>query len=338
MSYEYGLLKKELEDYAKGLSGRGVPEGKTSPVDIVILEWTGMLLLIPDIKKFFPEAKIVCMEEDVFFQRLGRQYRAEKNLFKKRYFYDIYRTGKNLELSGLSKCDKIVVYSTKDRELLEKGGIESEKIYVTAPYYDNYGIQDEAGEAKEDAKPESESTIKSESEAAHFEHPFIMFYGAMFRPENIDCAKRIIEGIMPALSKTDIELEIVGKTNDDSLKKYENDKIHIRGFVEDVGTYFKNCLCFAAPLSQGAGIKIKTLEALSAGTTVLTNEIGMEGIPASAGRDYYHCRSVNDFTNTIIGLYMGSKKPTGESATRFMEETYNLDRNASEFAVMIEAL
>ena len=185
---------------------------------------------------------------------------------------------------------------------------------------------------KTEVKSETENEVMSNP------HPFIMFYGAMFRPENIDCARRLIEGIMPALKNTDIELEIVGKTNDDSLKKYESDKIHIRGFVEDVGTYFKRCLCFAAPLAQGAGIKIKTLEALSAGTTVLTNEIGMEGIPASAGKDYYHCRSVSDYTNTIIGLYMGSKKPTGENAARFMEETYNLDRNASEFAEMIEDL
>ncbi len=328
MSYEYQLLRSMIKEYAESLSESDskAPSESTSAsagVDIVVLEWTGMLLLLPEIKKHFPDARVVCMEEDVFFQRLGRQYKAEKNLIKKRYYYDIYRTGKKIELSGLSKCDKIIVYSTKDRDLLMKSQIDAGKIYVTAPYYDNY-------------RPDSNETDRNENSTDS--RTFIMFYGAMFRPENIECAKRIIDGIMPALKNTDIELEIIGKTNDATLQKYESDRIHIRGYVDDPGYYLRNCLCFVAPLGKGAGIKIKTLEALSAGATVLTNEIGIEGIPAKSGVDYYYCVSVSDYINKIIGLYMGSIKPTGDNSMRFIDETYDLEKNTDSFIELLNDL
>ena len=325
MSYEYRLLKEMIREYAKTSADEtdnaDNPEilnektEKIKKVDIVILEWTGMLLLIPEIRKYFPDAKIVIMEEDVFFQRLGRQYRSQKNLFKKRYLYDIYRTGKEAELSGLKECDMVVVYSHKDRELLEKAGVSADKLFVTAPYYDDYSI--------ESGVPETASSKKSA--------PYIVFFGAMFRPENIDCAKRIIEGIMPLIENTDIELEIIGKTNDDSLNKYENEKIHIRGFVEDAGPYLRNSLAFVAPLGMGAGIKIKTLEALAAGTTVLTNDIGIEGIPARNGEEYYHCNTAKEYATKIIGLYYGSVRPLGKTAAEFMEKTYNLEKNGEGF-------
>ena len=52
----------------------------------------------------------------------------------------------------------------------------------------------------------------------------------------------------------------------------------------------------------GAGIKIKVVEALSAGIPVLTNEIGIEGINAKAGKDYFYCSEAKDYIETIEKL------------------------------------
>ena len=41
---------------------------------------------------------------------------------------------------------------------------------------------------------------------------------------------------------------------------------------------FRSCHAFAAPLTEGGGIKIKVLEALARGVPVVTTAVGAEGI------------------------------------------------------------
>ena len=70
---------------------------------------------------------------------------------------------------------------------------------------------------------------------------------------------------------------------------FKPDVITVTGFVKEISKYFEQSLCLVAPLVLGAGIKIKVLEAMSAGLPVLTNQIGIEGIPAQNGIHYYYC-------------------------------------------------
>ena len=52
----------------------------------------------------------------------------------------------------------------------------------------------------------------------------------------------------------------------------------------------------------GAGIKVKILEAMSAGLPILTNDIGIEGIPAKTNKEYLHCETPEDYAGGIEKL------------------------------------
>ena len=95
---------------------------------------------------------------------------------------------------------------------------------------------------------------------------------------------------------------IIGGNPHQSLFKYESERIHITGFVDSIDFYFSNCIALVVPLLLGAGIKVKVLEAMSAGVLVLTNDIGIEGIPAKDGEHYFHCESATDYKNLLNKL------------------------------------
>lgn len=55
----------------------------------------------------------------------------------------------------------------------------------------------------------------------------------------------------------------------------------------------------------GAGAKIKVLESLSAGIPVLTNAVGIEGIQAKDGEEFFHCVTEEDYEKCIRRILDG---------------------------------
>lgn len=130
----------------------------------------------------------------------------------------------------------------------------------------------------------------------------ILFFGAMNREENYLSAIWFIENVMKKLEDTDTRFIVLGNNPPDCLKKYESERVHIVGFVENVEPYFERSVCFVAPLVLGAGIKVKVIEALSTGIPVLTNDIGIEGIHAIDGKEYLHCSDPDEYAFAIRKL------------------------------------
>lgn len=292
LSYQYGQLKKMVKEYAK-----------SDTPDVVIMQWTGAAFLLPLVKEIFPEAYTIIIEEDVAFlgyERIYKNATSKSRLINK----DVYEKLKKSELQLLRDCDLVVVNNEKDSVLIQENRIEREKIYVAAPFYEDY------------------SSVSREQII-----PKIIFYGVMSRDENHQAAMWVIENIMPRLEDTDITFEIIGSNPREELKRYANDRIRVRGYVKDVRCDFAEALCMVVPLHLGAGIKVKVLEGMSAGVPVLTNSIGIEGIPAVADKEYYYCESVEEYVTIIRRLYESViERSRVSAATReFMLHAYNIN-------------
>lgn len=303
LTYQYRKLEHMVKMYAK----------KATP-DIVIMQWTGAAFLLPVVKKLFPKAYTVIIEEDVSFLGYERRYKEEKNAYKKEKYKEVYERLKQRELSLVQNCHLVVVNNDKDRNILEQNGINGKKIFTVSPYYEDY----------------------SDVVRQHIQ-PKIIFYGAMSREENHKAAMWLIENVMPQLADTEISLEIIGSSPNKELRQRENDKITVTGYVEQMGEYFAKCLCMAVPLQLGAGIKVKILEGLSAGVPVLTNAIGIEGIPAKAGEEFYYCETPKEYVTMIKRLYNSSeeRKRVSIAAKQFMSDTYNINKRLDELMMRL---
>lgn len=261
------ILKKLIEEYYRN----------SKEPDIVIMQWTQIALMIDILKRYFPHSKYVAIEVDVAFQGYERKYRAARGIYRL-YRMIKFINLKKSEINSLHKADLIVTLNQKDKNILIDNGILKTKIYVSCLYHGFY--------------------MNSKYEPVTTD---LLFYGAMDRRENHESILWFIKNVWP-LIETRFRLIIIGSKPRQELYEYADDRIIIKGFVNDVQPYFEHCLCLISPLLLGAGIKTKILEALSAGMPVITNDIGAEGIGLTDHVNYLHCDTVNDYIAAIKEL------------------------------------
>ena len=277
--------------------------------DIIQLEYTHIIFLAEQIKTIYPNAMIVASEHDVTFLRLEREmiYTTEKK--KKKVVQNRYSICKKVELDILRRCNLIVTHNIKDAKLLVENGLSKKYIYSIVPHYMHL-------------EPISYCQTSNK----------VFFFGAMGRRENYLSAIWFIENVLPQLDN--ITFYVVGGNPPNQLKQYESDKVIITGFVDQVDKYFKDSLCMVAPLVLGAGIKVKILEAMSAGVVTLTNDIGIEGIPAKDGIEYIFCKEPSDYVDAIKQLQTGKilGKDISDGARSFTQKEFNLEDSIKRYA------
>lgn len=306
LNYERHCLKKMIRQYAT----------KHAAPDMIILQWTQIILLMPYIRKWYPTVPIVAIEEDVLFLNFYRRIGLSQDRLHRQIAQYQYNNMKTKELQALQAAQLVVTNNPKDGRLLLENQIDKNRLFVSSVYFENYGQIVRKPKAKE-----------------------LLFYGAMHREENHRSVMWLIEEVMPLLPK-EYHLTVVGARPYRELLDAQNERITVTGFVEQVTPYFEECLCLVAPLVLGAGIKVKVLEAMSAAIPVLTNEIGIEGIGAEDGKEYYHCVSAKDYAKCIVELGENPQLVTsmGKAAKQYVREHFDLERKYQELLVRMQQL
>lgn len=313
--YPYGnVLTKEIYEQIE-LQLKKLYEEEYRP-DVIVLEWTWMMLFIDKVKKYFPNAKYVASEHDVSFLGAKRELDRAKGIRKinrKLFYYNL----KKRELESIKKCDYVVTHNNKDRRILLKNGIDGAKLGVIVPYFE---------------KPE---VVKRENIGND-----IIFYGAMNRYENEISAIWFIENVMPRIMDLNVRYIIIGNKPSEKIKKYSSDKVIVTGFIEDIRPYFAQAKCLAAPIQAGAGIKVKILEAMAMGVPVLTNSMGIEGIDARDGYEYLHCETPEEYENTIRKIFIGDidAEEIAKKAICMMDKNYDLKKSFGDYRERVYSL
>ena len=276
--------------------------------DIIILQWTEIATILEEAKVLFPSAKIVMIEEDVSFLGHTRKAKAAKGF--KRVFLDAKaKKIKVRELELLNKADLIILNNHKDENLIQDN-VRKDKIWVWCPYY--------------------QSMLDIPRKLHNND---IIFYGALSREENWKSAVWFLEKVWPQIDDNRVRFVMIGSNPPDVLKKYESDRVIVTGFVDEIYPYFIQALCLVAPLVLGAGVKIKILEGLSSGIPVLTNNIGIEGIPAEDGKEYFHCESPDEYLK-VIKMLLNEEidfNAVEMDSKNFVKRTFNFEKDVEEF-------
>ena len=283
--------------------------------DVIELSFTSSLTYLSIIKKIRPNIKINIIEHDVSFLNLKRSYELESTHFRKFLSLLRFKIYKKSEIELLKKCDLITVLNDKDRRLLLSEGFSDENIYTEAPYFQH---------------PDLEKQLELKSEKIKNS---ILFFGAMWRKENDESIYQFLVNSFPKIlqKNPDVKLFIVGNKPTDRVKEFNDDKnIFVTGFVEDSSEYFNKCQIFIVPLLLGAGIKIKTLEALSYGLPVVSTTIGIEGIDGVYTETEKTCIKTDDFTQfeeEVVNLLQDEEKcmEMSQKSIEFIIQKYDLE-------------
>jgi glycosyltransferase involved in cell wall biosynthesis len=87
--------------------------------------------------------------------------------------------------------------------------------------------------------------------------------------------------VVPRLPSS-LTIRIAGQGADDLMHRYAN--VHVFGRVPDAARFLAEARCIAIPSTQGAGIQIKTLDAIAVGRPVVATSLALRGIDAPLSR------------------------------------------------------
>ncbi len=146
-----------------------------------------------------------------------------------------------------------------------------------------YGIENTAAPSFEE-KQQKKIQVREEL-GLPVSTKLILFNGTLDYAPNRDGLDRILNEINPLLQqKAGFAYKIIicgmrlpAEYNE--LRRYQEQGILYKGFVDDINSYFKAADLFINPIKEGGGIKTKLVEALAANTSCVSFKTGAYGVP-----------------------------------------------------------
>lgn len=120
---------------------------------------------------------------------------------------------------------------------------------------------------------------------------FLLYVGDLTLPNNFESIRWFCEEVLPEIIKEvpSACLYLVGKINEknrEALSKMPVAPcIRVTGYVDDINEFFRDAALVINPVRFGAGVKIKTIEAVAHGQILVGTHKALEGTSLTAGRD-----------------------------------------------------
>jgi glycosyltransferase involved in cell wall biosynthesis len=132
--------------------------------------------------------------------------------------------------------------------------------------------------------------------------------------------------ILPLLPSS-MKIAIGGSGADDLRNLYPN--VHIVGRVQNGPEFLASARCIAIPSTQGAGIEIKTLNAIALGRPVVATTLALRGIDNPPQR-LHVANNAGDFARALIDL---ANKPLGTE-----NDSWAFDRETRFLTILKDSL
>jgi len=155
----------------------------------------------------------------------------------------------------------------------------------------------------------------------------ILFLGSMDYHPNLDSIRYFLKEIFQIIRSKmgDVKLDIVGRElwriNADTSKP----GIVLHENVADVLPYFRSADVLVVPLRYGAGTRTKILEAMAAGTPVVTTSKGCEGIEVINGVHLLVADTPSEFASAVQRVIEDDnlRNSMAQNARKLVEERYS---------------
>jgi glycosyltransferase involved in cell wall biosynthesis len=122
-----------------------------------------------------------------------------------------------------------------------------------------------------------------------------------------------------------LTLYLAGRKMPDDLMRLEMDGVKVLGEVPDATYFITSKQINVVPLLSGSGIRVKIIEAMSAGKAVVTTTIGAEGIGCTDGKDVLIADTPEQFVEQLQRCVDNPefRKQIGSNAARLITEQYS---------------
>jgi glycosyltransferase involved in cell wall biosynthesis len=170
--------------------------------------------------------------------------------------------------------------------------------------------------------------------------PSLFFLGALDWEPNQEGILWFVKHVLPELIRAGITcpLEIAGRNCPFWLQeKLKNiPQLVFHGEIENAYSFMNERALMIVPLFSGSGMRVKIIEGMALGKTIISTTIGAEGIHVTHNKNIFLVDSVESFKTIIIELMQNQSKinETGINARKFVMTNYdisNIVRNLVNF-------
>lgn len=274
---------------------------KEESFDVVHVESIFLTPYLPLIRKY-SEAKIFLRAHNVEHMIWKRIAQSERNPFKRSYLKHLSLTLRAYEVEHLNAYDGVVGITDTDVAALREMGCR--KPMRAIPF---------------SVTPEDVTTVDEE--------PNSLFHiGSMDWMPNLEGVTWFLDKVWPQVhaAMPQLTLYLAGRKMPEDLMHCQLAGVKVIGEVDDAMHFIASKQINIVPLLSGSGIRVKIIEAMSAGKAVVATSIGAEGINYTEGENLLVADTPEQFVEKIRRCVEDDeyRRQVGRNAERLIAEAY----------------
>lgn len=292
--------------YSKDFEHKLIELLQADTYDIVQLE-SLYVSMYADVIRNYSGAKIVLRTHNIEHQLWELSSEQSNNFLKKRYLQLLAKRLKYYELKSLSKYDAIAAITKTDEQFFKSVGFS--KPICTIPFGIDIGTIKQYNEIQQDTYS-------------------IFHIGAMDWQPNIEGLQWFLNNVWDKVHSQHPQLKfyIAGRNmQTEYWQQFQKPNVVVVGEVEDAQKFMQSKGIMVVPLLSGAGMRVKIIEGMAMGKTIITTPKGMEGITCTTNKECIIAANEDEFVNAIQQCINNTIfcKSVGENAKQLATTQYN---------------
>ncbi len=298
----YNAVRFFTDDYCKALKGLLSAE----KFDVIQLEGIYMAWYINIIRQN-SNAIISLRAHNIEHEIWHRYANHEKNYFKKLYLKILSKRIKHFEASMVNKYDLIIPITDRDAIAFNELGNRMPSLTIPAGF--------------------DSTQLGASSDEILF--PSIFYIGTLDWFPNQDGLQWFLTKVWPLVLEKQPQLifHVAGRNAPPWLAaKLKNSRnVVYHGEVDNAQEFINTYAIMVVPLFSGSGMRVKIIEGMAMGKTIVTTAIGAEGIDIQSGKNIFIEESSWDFAQRIITITENKTICTkvGANAHSFVKNSYD---------------
>ena len=263
--------------------------------------------------KDISDAKTVCRVHNIEHLVWQRITENEGSLFKRKYLQLLTDRLKKYELNVLNKFDLLLNISKVEEKEMKKLGIS------TTQYHLPYGIE----------RPRFQQQQISQEKKS------VYHLGSMDWLPNQEGVTWFVQEVWKKVleKQPKLNLYLAGKNMPTFINRFQSEHVEVVGEVDDMTTFSLEKNIMIIPLKSGAGMRIKVLEAMMLGKTIVSTPLGVDSFDISDGQEVLLATTPEEFANKIDWCisHPEEAKAIGEAAREYVLEHFDKRKIYNEF-------
>ena len=299
-SESYNIIRFYSKDFEKVLIERLQSEA----YDVIQLETLWVTPYVDVIRKY-SKAKIILRSQNVEYMIWERLAEDAANPLKKIYLKLLAGRLKKYELSLLNKYDAIATITELDTVVFKKMGCTIPVMHVP------FGIDLE----------------KYKMDDSALEKPSVFHIGAMDWRPNADGINWFLKNVwVDVVAKNpNVKLYLAGRNMPEWLLNLKMENVVIEGEVPDSHAFINSRSVMIVPLTSGGGMRVKIIEGMAFGKTIISTAVGAEGIEYENGVNLLIANTEREFVDAINTCLNNTafSDSLGKNARTLVESKYD---------------